>query len=146
MTPSNELRQTFAPLQDRGLIQMIDETPVVDLIERAFPFSGSKIDWDAVPGSQVKTRSSGSPVTECRTFLDECLRHLDPSAPLLIVGDGIMDFAIAVRLGDLDCCFEEIIHLPQHTYITTPTAEWCLVVTMEDDLCFGHAPPLNKPL
>lgn len=143
MTGSDELLLKIKPLEDRGLLRTGADDAVVNSINERFPFIGSKIDWGAIPGSIVKRLSSTDEMAECISFMADCLKGMEKASPVVIIGDGVMQFKIETNLSNIECCFYDVLELPQHTYITTPLCEWCLVFTMEGDMCFGYAPPID---
>jgi hypothetical protein len=112
----------------------------IRLINERFPFVGSKIDWTSVSGSIVEKLSSTDEILQCKAFMSSCLRGMDGKSPVVVVGDGLMNFQIETTISGIAYCLDDVLGLPQHTYITSPLCEWCLVFTMEGDMCFGNAP------
>lgn len=144
MNASDELLLKLKPLEDQGLLQIRNEASVVSSINERFPFIGSKIDWNSVPGSIAKRFSSGDELVQRKSFLEDCLCDEEATLSIAIVGDGIMHFGIETSLSNIGCCLDDVLELPQHTYITTPLCEWCMVFTTEGDMCFGNAPIANS--
>lgn len=146
MTPEEELLED---LQREHPAPEIAVEPSSDayfaLLQRRFPVRGSKIDWDRVPAARVRRADladSEKYFEEASAFAEEVWssEQLDPALLVVVVGDSAMKSALSMSLQTLRSCLPGILRMPQHTYVLPPDASWCMVFTMEGDLCFGHAP------
>lgn len=128
-----------------------DNQPFFDRVDEAFPISFSRIDWSAVPGADVlpppRTREQGNidlgaHMPAIRAFLQkaENVLGIDAETMVLVLGDGQMDTVLRMRYDLLCEHLEEILGLPQHTYVIPEDASWCINYTFEDDLFFGVSP------
>ena len=146
MTPEEELR---AELQQGypGLPITIEpsSSEYFEMLQRRFPVCGSKIDWDRVPNStirRVNTVDSEHYFDEAIAFVREMLESegLDRESQAVVIGDSAIEGAFRMPLYTLVLCLRTILRMPQHTYVLAPNGAWCLVLTMEGDVCFGYAP------
>lgn len=141
-TPSDYLRAAIEPLILAGSVELLqDERPFIDLIEKNFPFVGSKIDWDRVPGAVTKKLNAQSFVSECLEFLKDRLKQtaISQSAKVVVLGDSAMEQAVATHAGMLETLMPEVLELPQHTYVIALGGEWCMTFTMEGYADFGYS-------
>lgn len=141
-TLEDEFLSAMAPLIQEGSIELWgDETPFIELIEKNFPFVGSKIDWQQVPGVITKNINAHAFVPECLAFIkDQLIRfEIPPLTKVVVIGDGVLNQAIAARVEVLELLMSEILNLPQHTYIIELNGEWCMAFTMEGYADFGRS-------
>jgi hypothetical protein len=141
-SPLDELLASIKPLVRDGAIELIEaEDLYIDLIERNFPFVGSKIDWVQVPGAIIISARAQFFVSDCLEFLQEQLtaNNISPSASVAVVGDSAMDFAIATKAQYLPALMANVFDLPQHTYVVATSGEWCMAFTMEGEVAFGRS-------
>lgn len=107
----------------------------------AYPASGSKIDWDRVPGSIERVEEDESLQSERFTaFFDEIVQRFRLAGDVVYVGDSATDFALA---GSVECmrdALPETLAIPQHHYLIGPDSSWCLCFTMEGNMGFGFRP------
>jgi hypothetical protein len=145
MTPEDELLEDLRR-EFPGAEIVVDPTSheYVDVVQRRFPFLGSKIDWDRVPRSQVRR------VSDVTRFMDEAVaftlevmasERLDREVQIAVIGDNAMDVTLRMSPSTFRRCLRTILDMPQHTYVLALDGAWCLVYTMEGDLCFGYGSP-----
>lgn len=146
MEYEEELLVRLGPELERAEVSVgPSSADVVDVIESRFPLVGSKIDWDSVPGAIVKRvmrRENDAYAASALNFVRELLGagRIDGLQAVLVVGDGPVDVVLSMTVEVLMKCLARILDVPQHTYVTPPDGRWCIVMTMEGDLCFGVAP------
>ena len=114
------------------------------MVEKRFPLYGSKIDWDNVNGAIQKMSNVQSPTI----FLNDILNFINEIGAkgnftdkdrVIVIGDSAIEEAIRMPIKILKEILKELLQLPQHLYIVHENGDWCLTVTMEGNLCFGHA-------
>jgi len=145
MTPEEELREELER-ENPGATITVERTSsgYFDMLQKRFPVRGSKIDWGRVPTAQVRradTANSEKYFDEAARFTQEILdsEQLDLECHVIVVGDSAMEGAFRMPLWALRSSLRSILRMPQHTYVLDPDAAWCLVFTMEGDLCFAYA-------
>lgn len=146
MTPEEELRQELQR-EYPGSTIVVDPSSsgYFDMLRRRFPVRGSKIDWDRVPMAKVRrvaTSSSEQYFDDAEEFAEEIVgsERLDREREVVVIGDSAMEGALRMPLFAFRSFLRSILRMPQHTYVLDADATWCLVFTMEGDLCFGYAP------
>ena len=126
-------------LIEKGLIKIIDdEGYYIDLLEKKFPFVGSKIDWNRVPNS-TSSKCQGDFIEEGYLFFEDCLEkgYILLRENIVIVGDSFMENALETKVENLTNILRLLLKLPQHTYIFDKECRWCLSFTMEGYFDFG---------
>ena len=137
-----ELRKALHAAMESHRVKELGDSPrnFAELI-KAYPASGSKIDWDRVPGSVERVEEEESLQAEQFTaFFDEIVQKFRLAGDVVYVGDSATDFALT---GSLECMREvlpELLAIPQHHYMIGPESSWCLCFTMEGDMGFGFRP------
>lgn len=140
---------TLEPALTEGRLQLTNDVDaVVGVIEDRYPFSGSTIDWDKVPGSVIvdKVHAPRDEVLdEFERWFREQVQVRRLSGRVCVVGD---DASSAVVLGDIDAVVEyarRLVDMPQHTYIHDyPHADWMVSLTMSGWMAFGYSPSLRS--
>jgi hypothetical protein len=145
MTPEQELREALErQYSEAGIVFEPSSNEYFDLLQKRFPVCGSKIDWDRVSTARVKPvdTSSEQYFDDAMKFAEEIFESelRDPQSLVVVIGDSAMEGALRMPLSTLRSSLRSILRMPQHTYVLAPDAAWCLVFTMEGDLCFGYAP------
>jgi hypothetical protein len=144
MTPEEELLGQLQREHAPSIILEPSSTEYFALLEKRFPVQGSKIDWEKVPTAKVRrghAADSERYLHDAVLFTHEVLEseQLDRECQVIAMGDSAMEKALRMPLSTLVLCLRHILEMPQHTYVLAPDAAWCLVFTMEGDLCFGYA-------
>jgi hypothetical protein len=119
---------------------------VFELIAKAYPLSGSKIDWSNVRGALTCVEDVDSRRSErFIEFFDDICARFGLTGPVLYVGDSATGFALAGSIPAIRCALPVLIDVPQHHFFIGPNASWCFCFTMEGDIDFGtsSAPPFN---
>jgi hypothetical protein len=146
MSPEEELRDEIQrKYPEAGITIEVSSEPYFEALQRHFPVRGSKIDWDRVPRAQIRqadTANSEKYFDNAVAFTEEILEseRLDRDRDVVVIGDSAMEGAFKMRLWVLRSLLRSILRMPQHTYVLGPDTSWCLVFSMEGDLCFGYAP------
>jgi hypothetical protein len=146
MSPEEELRDEIQHKHsEAGITIEVSSEPYFEALQRHFPVRGSKIDWDKVPGARIRqadTVSREEHFDKAMAFTEEILEteRLDRECHVTVIGDSAMEGALKMRLWVLRSLLDSILRMPQHTYVLGPDTSWCLVFSMEGDLCFGYAP------
>lgn len=128
-------------LQAESVI-LVDDEKTNDLICSSFPFAGSKIDWEKVPGSIEEEAGYETFVRDCLGFFQRAVSNNDISQDdsVLVMGDNQMNnLAVATAIGTLEQILEDLLDIPQHTYIVAQNGDWCMTFTMEGDMTFGRS-------
>jgi hypothetical protein len=145
MTPEEALCEQLQREFASSIVVESSSTEYFALLEKRFPVQGSKIDWERVPTAKVRRAHAADTeryLAEAAAFVQEVLEseQLDRECQVIAMGDSAMEKALRMPLSTLVLCLRNILPMPQHTYVLAPDAAWCLVFTMEGDLCFGYAP------
>jgi hypothetical protein len=137
-----ELRKALrTEIESHRIRELGESSPFFAQLTKAYPASGSKIDWGRVPGSIERVEEDEVLQAEqFAKFFDEVVQKFRLSGDVVYVGDSATDFALA---GSLECMREvlpELLALPQHHYLVGPDSSWCVCFTMEGDMGFGFRP------
>lgn len=137
-----ELRKALrAAMESNRIRDLGDSSPFFAQLTKAYPVSGSKIDWGGVPGSMERTEEEETLQAEqFISFFDEVVQKFRLAGDVVYVGDSAIDFALA---GSMECIREalpELLAIPQHHYLIGPESSWCMCFTMEGDMGFGFHP------
>jgi hypothetical protein len=141
-----ELRKALhAAIESHRIKELGDSAPVFAKLMTAYPASGSKIDWDRVPGSIERVEEEEALQAEQFTaFFDEVIQKFRLAGDVVYVGDSATDFALMGSLGCMREVLPELLAIPQHHYLIGPESSWCLCFTMEGDMGFGFRPSSTK--
>ena len=138
--PFNDLLLYLNPFINNGNIKILDnEDYFINIIENNFSFVGSKINWTQVTGSIVK---KGISIDGASKFLNDKLSDgsIYNLESIVIIGDGAMDCAFRTQVQYAILFLDQVVSIPQHTYIVEISGRWCMVFTMEDEIAFGFKP------
>lgn len=144
MKPESELIEQLSR-QNIDFTRESTAAPYFAALALNFPTCGSKIDW----GQAGRSTLSSADITDWQqylpvafSFLQEVSEQSELSGDLevVVIGDSSMEGALVMRLDAVFACLESLLAMPQHTYVLPRDARWCVVFTMEGDLCFGYAP------
>ncbi|WFU22087.1 hypothetical protein QA649_28835 [Bradyrhizobium sp. CB1717] len=146
-TYEQDIRRALKDELDSGCLTEIGlADDIFGLLRKAYPSSGSKIDWRRVPGAIECTDRDGSEQTaRFLGFFDEMCGRFELSGPVIYVGDSATEFALAGSLETIRRVSPVLIEVPQHHYFVGPNASWCICLTMENDLDFATSdmPPFS---
>lgn len=137
-----ELRELLkADLQTGRVREYESSTPFFEGLSKAYPLSGSKIDWKCVPASiQCFDEDASQHVGLFVKFVDDIAKKFSLEGEVVYVGDSATDFALGGMLEDIRPALPSIFAIPQHHYLIGPEFSWCLCCTMEGDMAFGRSP------
>ncbi|URX62465.1 hypothetical protein KR767_20930 [Luteibacter anthropi] len=142
------LRGLQPAMAEERLRVAMDVDPIVDVITDRYPFSGSTIDWDKVPGSIILDMRHATRVEVLNTFepwFREQVEVRGLRGTVCVIGD---DAGSATILGDMEAVVEyakRLVDLPQHTYIHDyPHADWMFSLVMSGWMAFGYSPWLRS--
>lgn len=139
-TYEDDLRLALKSQFDTGHIRDIGASAaVLASLSRAFPASGSKIDWRRVPGSIESSESDESLQRECFVrFFDDMHSRFALTGPVTYAGDSATDFALEGTVDAIRKALPSLLEVPQHHYFIGPNCSWCICLTMEGDMGFGR--------
>lgn len=110
-------------------------------LSSAFPFGSSSLDWSSVPGAVDGGRTDpDNRARDFAAFLRRMVGDADPDQTVYVIGDGLFNVTIEVRLGVLIGILPEVIAYPQCYYVFPFPVTWCASLTFVDDMLFGFAP------
>jgi hypothetical protein len=139
-TYEDDLRSALKTQFDTGeLLDIGDAAAVFSSLSKAFPTSGSKIDWRYVPGS-VESAEEEASLQHQRfaQFFDDVRSRFGLSGPVTYAGDSATDFALEGTLDAVREALPALLEVPQHHYFIGPGCSWCICFTMEGDMGFGR--------
>ena len=110
-----------------------DAEEYIDLLEKKFPFRGSKISWNSLDSSISRKINLRNYVVESIDFYKEIREKYfkKKKDEIVVLGDNVMDFGITTTSENLEEILKVVLNLPQHTYILNESAQWCMVFEME---------------
>lgn len=115
-----------------------DSDPVFSRLSKAFPTSGSKIDWKRVPGAVVFTdQDEASQRQAFMRLFDEMRSRFELRGPATYAGDSATERALEGTLEAIRESLPVLLDVPQHHYIVGPDCLWCMCLTIEGDVSFG---------
>lgn len=122
-----------------------DAAKYVVRLQAMFPFVGSQIDWEKVPGAvsrSVDASDTAAYRKQTKELISDARRlgGLDDETRIIVVGDSQLEVAIELSLRQFEDALDDFLDVPQHTYALAPDASWCLALTMEGYLDFGRSP------
>lgn len=139
-----EMREALASPIRAGIIDLLpSDLRVVEGLERAFPFSGSKIAWKAVQGHLSATQAQPGHEEFCR-FFDARRSELGGNQTAFYVNDNLMDCAARASLFTFQRHLDTILAMPAHHYFVGENLNWCLAYTKEGDIDFGWSPTISQ--
>jgi hypothetical protein len=138
----DDLRNTLKAEFDSGDLRDIgDATGVFELLSKAYPVIGSRIDWDQVPDSIEKTGEEPLQLERFADFFDQMCSKFGLDGAILYAGDSATDFALeSCSIEVIRRALPHLIEIPQHHYFIGPRYSWCMCLTMEGDMAFGFTP------
>lgn len=135
-----DLREALSSPIAAGVIEVWpSDRSVVEGLERAFLFSGSKISWEAVRGHQAATQAQQGH-EEFRCFFDARRSDLGGDRIAFYLNDNLMNCAARASLFAFQRHLDVILRMPAHHYFVAADFSWCIVYTMEGDIDFGWSP------
>lgn len=139
-TYEDDLRLALKAEFDAGQIREIgDAANVFGQLLKAYPASGSKIDWKRVPGAIERAEEDDSlQLDRFVEFFDEMRSQFKLTGTALYVGDSATDFALEGTVDAFRRALPELIEIPQHHYFIGQNCSWCMCLTMEGDMGFGR--------
>ena len=143
-TFTEELLLEISPTLKSGAIEVdYDHKKYSKLIADRFPFTGSKIAWSRVPHSVQEIQSPQDPISQCLRFMEQQLMRnaISDDVAVAVIGDSAVECVFLTTVGSFREVAPSFLELPQHLYIIPSDAAWCMVFTMEGDMCFGNALP-----
>lgn len=132
----------ISPSAERITTSVEDDKKYFDAIWQFFPFVGSKIDWLQVPHSFYEQIDRDNYHQSIHGFLDQIIDKTNvlENDLVVILGDSVLDVAITMPVSVLSEYLDDIVRLPQHTYIVPQNLSWCATYTMEGFMDFGFRP------
>jgi hypothetical protein len=122
-----------------------DSSPFFSRLMRRYPTVGSKIDWQSIPGSVERAEHDESlQLKRFISFFDEVVQRFELAGDVIYLGDSATDFALAGSMERMREALPDLFAVPQHHYLITPDASWCICFTMEGDMAFGFAPASTR--
>lgn len=141
-----ELVQAFSKASPNGAGWNMEENTgvIFDHLMRAFPISGTKIDWKMVPGAITESLSPHAATESAIEFFRRICLAEGLRGAAFYVGDSATDVSIVSSIEVIYRALGDLLDIPQHHYVVAPNAAWCFSFTMEGDLAFGYAPHDNS--
>ena len=134
-----ELLKALHPaIVSRRLVSLRDSSTFFARLARAYPVSGSKIDWGRVPHA-IERNDEQSNVEEFVSFFDEVVDKYRLTGEVIYVGDSATDIAFASSVECVRGVLPVLLAIPQHHYLIGPETSWCMCFTMEGDMGFGFS-------
>ena len=140
-TYEDDVRSALKPQIDAGELRDVgDAATVFGSLSRAFPISGSKIDWMRVPGSVGSSEEDGSLQPQrFAQFFDEIQSTFGLTGPVIYAGDSATNFALEGAADAIRKALPTLLEVPQHHYFIGPGCSWCMCFTFEGDMNFGRS-------
>jgi hypothetical protein len=139
-TYEEDLRLALKAEFDAGQIREVGSAAdVFGQLSKAYPASGSKIDWKRVPGAiECAEEDESLQLERFADFFDEVRSRFELNGAVLYAGDSATDFALEGTVDAFRRALPELIAIPQHHYFIGPNCSWCMCLTMEGDMGFGR--------
>jgi hypothetical protein len=139
-TYEDDLRLALKSEFDANQIREIGNVATVfDLLSKAYPTNGSKIDWKRVPGAiECVEEDESLQLERFVEFFDEMRSRFDLVGPVLYAGDSATDFVLEGKIDAIRRVLPELVEVPQHHYFIGQNCLWCICLTMEGDMGFGR--------
>jgi len=135
-----------------GAVALIeDAVPLYEKLLEVFPHRAARIDWGRVPGAvhldgpperATSNFQLREPATELREFWGRVrlTYNIGNETEVIVLGDGLVSFALRLRVKILTDHLVDILSIPQHTYVVPVDFSWCFHYTVEDEAYWGVAP------
>ena len=135
----DDLRLALKAEFDAGYIREVgDSANVFAQLSKTYPASGSKIDWEHVPGAIECTEEDKSlRIERFVEFFDEMRSRFGLTGTVLYAGDSATDLVLEGTVEAFRRALPELIGIPQHHYFIGPNFSWCMCLTMEGDMGCG---------
>jgi hypothetical protein len=135
-----ELRAALSRPVSAGLIQVIPHSDeLAGRLSNAFPFRGSKIDWQATGCHLNAWGPSRDQLATFSAFFSRRSEHLGREAVAYYLNDNQIDCALRASLETFAQNLQSIIEIPGHHYFVAGDLRWCLALTMEGNIDFGYS-------
>lgn len=126
-----------------GIVKVVDsDRSIVQGIERAFRFEGSRIRWDLARGHISTHEAEHDSIVFHEFFKDRC-RELGNGQTAIYLNDDLIECALSASLFVFQRHLNGIISIPAHHYFVAEDFEWCIAYTMEGDIDFGWSAQMN---
>jgi len=130
-------------LADRGIAaEPVPCEEITGLLDDAFPWSGSKIDWGRTSGHLCAGYGAEDACANVIRFVrqEAVWQALHLSRVIYYVNDGVLDFGLVFSPDSFLDVFAIIIgNVPLHHYFYDDKAAWCLAVTAEGYIDFAFS-------
>lgn len=135
-SPEQELLAKLAPRIQNEEVALVSEDDILERMNQHFPFVGSKVDWDQLEDTGHWTNDAGN----ARSILTEVFNNyrVEQGSKLFVVGDSAMGSALSTDAESLLMFIEDVVELPQHTYVVPPDMGWVLCFSMEGFIDAGR--------
>jgi hypothetical protein len=131
-----ELREALSSPIEAGVFQILTPDDVADGLQRAFVFSGMKIDWETVRGHvPADGRAIGD--DGFHRFFAARRDELGGNQVAYYLNDNQIDCAFRASLFTFERHLDAFISIPAHHYFVAEDFSWCIAYTMEGDADFG---------
>lgn len=145
MTPQDELLKMLEePIADESIIVENSSEGIFGELSNRFPLTGSKIDWDEVPGSIVDINENVNDLKPLIGFFEKIYIEERLSGNVIYINDGPIDCALILSIDITKKHLEEILGFPGHHYFISERYLWCMSFTMEGDMAFGYSQLTQK--
>ena len=150
MNFEDEISTMLAPLTGVGHLSIErDQNRLIQVLNKNFTFTGSKVDWSKTLGHWCQTfRINDQSVSLDEKFesVEAILRRknfsqiLEGGGGIFYINDSSLDFGLEMSpMRFWDVLRIIVSNVPQHHYFFAATGYWCLAITMEGFVDFGYA-------
>jgi hypothetical protein len=118
-TYDDDIRQALKAEFEAGHLREVgDAADVFGPLAKIYPASGSKIDWQRVPGA-VESAEENQSLQSKRfvEFFDEMRSRFELRGPVLYAGDSATGFALGGTIDVMRRALPELFKIPQHHYL-----------------------------
>ena len=113
----------------------------MDLFSRLreeFPASGSRIQWDEVPGAVEEfSKSRESELADFRRFFFRIVREKELKGEMIYIGDSLTERCYVCEVQDFEKVVEIFLEIPQHHFLIGKDFRWCMSFMFEGYMGFG---------
>jgi hypothetical protein len=132
-----EIRAALQSPIAAGVIEIAgDDSSVVRRLEEAFPFVGSRVSWDALPG-HLAARETRPDHADFRKFFEARRSELGGDRTAYYLSDNLLDCTLRGSLFSFERHMDAILSIPAHHYFIANDFRWCIAYTMEGDIDFA---------
>ncbi|MFB5652903.1 hypothetical protein ACE5IS_19885 [Leptospira wolffii] len=136
----NLLRELNGEITSNRIQVIEDNFSFFSLVREIFPPGFNRIDWSKISHDESKLLQTDNRKEKIHQFVSNFLikNNISDAESIIYFGDAI-DIALQMPLALFYSLSDNLIKIPQHSYILDEDKRWCFNYTFEDEMYIGKS-------